>query len=531
MPAITIADLNKAKQDVDHIAELSTSQALTATDRLGNTKDTLAGAIYKISAFNDRGPWVTARSYAIKDLVSNGGTWYVCVAPHVSGATFSGDVATKWRVYQGLTAADLAATLANPAQSAGLGFTPVGTISATNVQDAVAEILSDYQSGAGASQIGFKHTGVSAGVRELQTKIRELCISVNDYDVAGLGVDAAVSAALNAAILTGLPLYFPPGIYNFQSSSTTVWDLTSVTGKGLTVYGAGPGWTTLNFPNITSTVAFQIKATADWYDFSMEDMKITGVTSGALFCIGNNDFADPLNVGNFKNLIVLNSSSNSAAVAWRLNYVVNSNFIGCRANCFANGAGTNIGTSLECRQVEFCTFTNGSYGNGEYGVRFKDGVNFGNVFIGTDHENVNHCVSTDSNSSGNNTFIGGQFSLWEVSAFKTTGSLSTNSITVINGNYSNGVSAAPIVDASNNGKIRLIDGRGVTTPSIPPSTVATSNTTGKRVLVTFWGGAISQASVDGFGIGIPHGSVALEHGQSIALSYTSSPTWTWRALE
>lgn len=120
---VTIADLNNAKLDVDHIAAISNSQLLTATDRLGNTKDTIAGAMYKISAFNDRGPWVTARLYAVKDLVSNGGTWYVCVSAHTSGATFAGDVATKWRVYQGVLAGDLAA----PGGAALSGYLPAGT--------------------------------------------------------------------------------------------------------------------------------------------------------------------------------------------------------------------------------------------------------------------------------------------------------------------------------------------------------------------------------------------------------------------
>ena len=122
MPAISITDLNNAKLDVDHIATITNSSALTATDRLGNTKDTLAGAISKLLAFNDRGAWVTARSYAVKDLVSNGGTWYVCVSAHTSGATFASDVAAKWRVYQGVMAGDLA----GPAGSTLLGDKAAG---------------------------------------------------------------------------------------------------------------------------------------------------------------------------------------------------------------------------------------------------------------------------------------------------------------------------------------------------------------------------------------------------------------------
>jgi hypothetical protein len=43
MPAITVLDLNNAKQDVDHIAAIATSPAPTAVDRLGQTKRTLAG--------------------------------------------------------------------------------------------------------------------------------------------------------------------------------------------------------------------------------------------------------------------------------------------------------------------------------------------------------------------------------------------------------------------------------------------------------------------------------------------------------
>lgn len=106
MTAISITDLNNAKIDVDHIADVSTSVALTSTDRIGNVKDTVTGAVYKISAFNSRGAWVATTAYAIKDLVSNAGTWYVCVVAHTSSAAFATDTASKWRVHQGLSSAD-----------------------------------------------------------------------------------------------------------------------------------------------------------------------------------------------------------------------------------------------------------------------------------------------------------------------------------------------------------------------------------------------------------------------------------------
>lgn len=49
MPAITIADLENAKLDVDHIAAITTSTAPTATDRLGQTKQTIAGSLAAIA--------------------------------------------------------------------------------------------------------------------------------------------------------------------------------------------------------------------------------------------------------------------------------------------------------------------------------------------------------------------------------------------------------------------------------------------------------------------------------------------------
>lgn len=45
MPVIKISDLNNAKVDTDHIADVATSTAPTATDRMGNVKRTVKGAI------------------------------------------------------------------------------------------------------------------------------------------------------------------------------------------------------------------------------------------------------------------------------------------------------------------------------------------------------------------------------------------------------------------------------------------------------------------------------------------------------
>lgn len=50
MPVVNVADLQNAKLDVDHIADLATSPAPTATDRLGQTKKTWSGIVEELEA-------------------------------------------------------------------------------------------------------------------------------------------------------------------------------------------------------------------------------------------------------------------------------------------------------------------------------------------------------------------------------------------------------------------------------------------------------------------------------------------------
>jgi len=120
MTALNINDLNNGKKDLDHIAAVATSTTPTVMDRMGNIKDTVKGAVDTLKAFNSRGAWAAATAYAVKDVVSASGTWYVCVVAHVSSATFATDGA-KWRVHQGASLAG-AETLENKSFKGAVGF-------------------------------------------------------------------------------------------------------------------------------------------------------------------------------------------------------------------------------------------------------------------------------------------------------------------------------------------------------------------------------------------------------------------------
>lgn len=124
VPSAAAADLLFNAEKLD---EALTSGALTYLDRLGVSRKTLAGAVASISAINTRGAWVTATAYAARDVVSNSGTWYIAVDNHTSGATFAGDLAAHWRVYQGVLGADLLS--ATPTKGDALvGWNPIFAI-------------------------------------------------------------------------------------------------------------------------------------------------------------------------------------------------------------------------------------------------------------------------------------------------------------------------------------------------------------------------------------------------------------------
>lgn len=252
MSAITVADLNNAKTDVDHIARIATSLALTCLDRLGNEKDTVAGAIYKIGGIVNRGVWVTLTLYAQKDIVFVVDTWYVCVVAHTASALFMSDVATKWRVYQGVTTGDLLA--------------PSGSSLSGHI----------------ATQIGAEATTVQQVLRELWLSTFRFMNPAQIADVrsasATLAVAAAIQSAIDTSVVVGFErksgvsvdalmgtIFLPKGKYRITTG------LMVTNGYGLVVKGAGLGASVLVWEGAAAGVMFS------WIDSRycrLEDMTL-----------------------------------------------------------------------------------------------------------------------------------------------------------------------------------------------------------------------------------------------------------------
>lgn len=84
-------------------------------------------------ADNIRGSWLTATAYSKADIVTSSNVTYLCMVNHTSGVLATDVAAGKWAV------------LFNngTASASGVSFSPTGSVAATNVQNAIAEVDSE----------------------------------------------------------------------------------------------------------------------------------------------------------------------------------------------------------------------------------------------------------------------------------------------------------------------------------------------------------------------------------------------------
>ena len=117
--------------------------------------------------------------------------------------------------------------------ASGVAFTPFGTIAATNVQNAIQEVVADLAGSTGSSTVGFLQSGTGAVTRTVQAKERD-AVSVKDYGAVGNGTTddtAAIQAAITANY--GGEIYFPAGTYKITSGLTIT--------SGIKLSGSGWG--------------------------------------------------------------------------------------------------------------------------------------------------------------------------------------------------------------------------------------------------------------------------------------------------
>jgi len=163
---------------------------------IASAQASVNSAVLSLATINNKGAWTTATVYAVKDIVSvtvsSVVTWYVCIVPHTSGATFAGDSATKWVVYQGVTTATLSGA-------------------------------------SGSNVVGFEQAGSSL-VRSVQNKLQDF-VSLSDFPGADPTGISDSTSALVSALSAGKPLILT-GIYLISSQVTLPSSGCSIQGLG-----------------------------------------------------------------------------------------------------------------------------------------------------------------------------------------------------------------------------------------------------------------------------------------------------------
>jgi hypothetical protein len=184
-------------------------------------------------------------------------------------------------------------------------FTPVGALTATNVQAAITEVVTDLALSSGSSTVGFLQSGASAVAATVQAKLRET-VSVKDFGAVGDGVTDdfnAMLAAWNYCYPIGASLYFPTGTYvvagersfPFNQGSGTITSLLNC--NNMTIFGDGPS-TILKTVSVNGADVLQLNGLKN---FHVRNMQVQSVVSGS--AAGSNGMSI---TGGFDNITVDN---------------------------------------------------------------------------------------------------------------------------------------------------------------------------------------------------------------------------------
>jgi hypothetical protein len=293
MPALQIVDLNNAKTDVDHIADIANSEELTATDRLGRTKRTLAGidaeaesrmdandaeALSRMDVIDTAAETQRENIQDAADLVLAGAGYAVPVA-YTSGLSMT--LQTQTVTYDGAVYA--------PIQSE-LPFTTSGTFETAKFRLIQGVSGADLAAPTGSALVGFAASGAGAGSRTLEAKSREI-VSLTDFHangvsgamVTGDGVtDCAGGYA--AALATGAIVFEPPGTFLINSKIAIP--------SGAIMRGAGVEATTVRSGVIGDSLFYTTASAAGFIHMSDKTIDGNGLTGAS----GNGhaiNFIDP----------------------------------------------------------------------------------------------------------------------------------------------------------------------------------------------------------------------------------------------
>lgn len=344
---------------------------------------------------------------------------------------------------------------------------------------------------------------------------------------------------INWCFANNVAMYIPTGKYNDLAARTT--DFGPVSTVGFKITGDGQAVSVINRVGDGRWLWKCSQDGGAQFYGEASDFGITGLcsTSGVL-TIGSDNYSDAFNGIALRNMRITNATTNPAGCALLLNQVFDSVF-DVTANTSQVNANSDTGVAaLRLTQASFNNFS-GSYSASGIGVHFATnaqsltGFSFGNVFSGLDLE-VNYVsVRNTAPHSASNTFLGGTYQANGFTLDSVVGS--GNSNVIFNPNLDQPLAFGSSGLGYVGWKVRT-QRYGVTTPSIPATTVKYTNTTGYDLNIMIINGAVQQVIL----YGPTGGSLTFNTGTSvtgiltipldtewmISLTYTTgTPTWVF----
>lgn len=379
------------------------------------------------------------------------------------------------------------------------------------------------------SVLQFIQTGTGAVTMSLGDKIRQMCVNVNDFGADPTNTLDSVTAFNNAyqqALSSGRPMCIGAGTYRLASQLT--WDLATNTTTGVVIKGQGPYKSILNFtldavpaPNLT--VYSSLPAGIFYTDIG--EFAVASNVNGPAMQIGANSFADAFNSCRFSGIVITNPNGGGSAGGMKINYAVNCTF----SQIVANGASKGTGSyAIQLNQSISNVYNNIAGGHTVNALHITNGSNYGNTFNGWDAEESTTGVRIDTANGFANTWNGGTVAVVDYFANASAGygNYFTNMVTGL-------ISISRFNGANYVGIVLNTPGQNfISTPAVPASTVAATNTTGQRAYVFITGGTVNNVKVNaatvsnletGFG-------VVVNPGDTITIDYSVSPGWTWLPL-
>ncbi|CAB4161688.1 Pectate lyase superfamily protein [uncultured Caudovirales phage] len=294
--------------------------------------------------------------------------------------------------------------------ASGVAFTPFSTIAATNVQNAIQEVVTDLSASSGSSLVGFLQSGTSAQATTVQAKLRKT-VSVKDFGAVGNGIaddTAAIQAAADYAASINGTLYADSGTYKITSTVTISCNcemsaaLFNVN-AALVAVGIIVGSTTaeirarvMSLPRINNTA----KTTTGWAAFSTSvGIDVANLFMSHVIVPSIKNFAIGLDVGGYTHGNAYN------------NYFIGELFdnkisIRCRKKGGSGYSNQN-------------TFYGGQYGisgaegtsiSGSYGISLEATTN-NNTFVNPSLEANGNQFQVSISDSGFNTFVNPRFEI------------------------------------------------------------------------------------------------------------------------